>query len=121
MKKENRFYLIFISTILTLRLWVYLFPLRKIIINGAIIHHFWIGILLLIVTLLLQKRYNNIGIVEILFPISLGIISDELVYILIGGNTVSEYWSVYSVCGVAALSIMTFVLKDKFMKFFYKE
>lgn len=111
MKKENIFYLIFILTILAIRTGVFFFPQRKIIIDGVIIHHFWIGIILISLALLLAKRYSKLK--RILFPLGLAAMADELVYIAFGGATVSDYWMNYSVFGAIILSAIIFFLRKK--------
>lgn len=118
MKKENKFYLIFISTITALRLWVFFFPLRKLMFNGAVIHHFWVGIILLLMVFAIKKRYNIAA--GILFPISCGIIADELIYILFGGATVAEYWSGYSVLGFIIMAAIVFIFRGAITEKFYK-
>jgi hypothetical protein len=117
MKKENKFYLIFLSTIVAIRLWVFFFPLWKIIMNGIIIHHFWIGLIILLIAFVIQKKYTSV--VEIIFPVSCGIITDELVYILFRGNTVSQYWSGYSIYGCIVISIIVFIFRRKIVKYLY--
>lgn len=118
MKKENTFYLIFISTIFILRTWVFFFPFRKIWIDGILIHHFYIGLLLLIITILLQKRYKALK--EILLPIAYGFIVDELVYILTGGVTVTQYWASVSVYGMIIVSFLVFVRRKNIVNLFIK-
>jgi len=119
MKKENKFYLAFLSTIMALRLWVFFFPLRKIMIDGTIIHHFWIGIILLLITYTIQRKYSSIA--EVLLPVSCGIIADELIYILLGGATVADYWSVYSLYGCIIVSIIFFIFREAIVEGFYKK
>lgn len=111
MKKENIFYLICILTMLAIRTAVFLFPQRKIIIDGTIIHHFWIGIILTLLVLLLPQIYNGLRI--IIFSIGLGLVADELIYLLLGGRTVSEYWSIYSVSGAVIMAVIIFLIREK--------
>jgi len=118
MKKGSNFYLISILTILAVRSGVFLFPQKKLIIGGTIIHHFWIGAALILFVLLLSKRYD--GLRMPLFFIGLGLAADELIYIVLGGRTVSEYWSIHSVFGAVIMAVMIFLMRDglanKFLK-----
>lgn len=111
MKKENLFYIAYILTILVIRIGVFLFPQRKIIIDGTIIHHFWIGVILVLIFLIIPKIYNSFRM--ILFSIGLGIITDELIFMILGGGTVQEYWSIYSVSGTIILAAITFVIRKE--------
>jgi len=119
MKRKNKFYLLFLSTIIALRLWVFFFPLRKIMIDGTVIHHFWIGIVLLLITFIIQRKHSSIA--EVSFPVSCGIIGDELVYILFGGATVTDYWSAYSVYGCIMVSVIVFIFRQAIAEHFYKK
>lgn len=114
MKKENIFYLILVLTILVIRTWVFFFPLRRIIISGVLINHFWLGIILILFSLLLPKKYLKLRVVA--FPIGLGLIIDELIFIILGGGTVNDYWSIYSLSGVIILMVIVFILRSKFVK-----
>ncbi len=44
--------------------------------------------------------------------IGLGLAADELTYIILGGGTVSDYWSVYSLAGVIMISAIIFATRD---------
>jgi hypothetical protein len=111
MKKENIFYLIFILTMLAVRTDVFLFSMRKIIIGGMVIHHFWIGLMLVSLSWLFSPKYTILK--AVLFPIGLGLLADELVYIFLGDRTVSDYWSLPSVLGAAAAAVIIFLLRKK--------
>lgn len=111
MKKENIFYLIFILTILAIRTGVFLFPHKKLIIGGMIIHHFWIGAILILFVLFLLKRYDILRI--IIFSIGSGLAADELIYIILGGRTVSEYWSIYSIFGTIMMAVIIFPIRKR--------
>jgi hypothetical protein len=114
MKKGNIFYLIFILTILAIRTWVFFFPQKKLIINGMAIHHFWIGAIIILSVLLLLNNYNRLK--SILFPIGLGLTADELTFIVLGGGTVRNYWSAYSVFGTLIILIVIFLTRKKIME-----
>ncbi|TAK95610.1 hypothetical protein EPO05_03785 [Patescibacteria group bacterium] len=111
MKKENIFYLVFVSTILAIRAWVFVFPQRKLIIDGVIIHHFWTGLLLVTLALLWLNNYPKLRIA--LFSIGLGLIADELSYIIFTGKTVAEYWSSSSILGAITTAAIIFLLRKK--------
>lgn len=116
-KKENIYYLIFIFTILLVRFGVFLFPLQKLMVGGTIVHHFWVGVVLVSFVSLLSKRYTELRMV--LFSVALGLMVDELVYIILGAGAVSKYWSAYSVSGAIIMATIIFLARKKFtMKLF---
>lgn len=119
MGKGNIFYLIFISTILAIRLGVFILPQRKLIIGGMIIHHFWLGVILILFVFLLFKMYN--GLKVIMLSAGLGLASDEFIYIILGDGPVSNYWSIYSVSGTVVISAIIFVARNRLVKKIYKE
>jgi hypothetical protein len=117
-KKENIFYLIFILSIFIIRIEVFLFPSNKIIVDGLRINHFWIGVVLILIVILLSKRYDILR--TILFPIGLGIVADELTFMVLGSRTINDYWSIYSLSGVLIFTVIVFVLRKKIVDKIYK-
>lgn len=114
MRRDNLFYLLFVLTIAAVRLDVFLFPLRKIIINGTILHHFWIGLAIVGASMAMPRKYSWLK--RALLAAGFGLVADELVYILLGNGTVPDYWSVYSVAGTSVLAAATFVFREKIIK-----
>lgn len=109
MNKGTVFFLVFILTILAIRLFVFLFPDQKVRIFGIVIHHFWIGLILVLIALLLKGFEYE----WILFSIGLAMFSDELVYMILGAGPVSNYWKIYSVSGAILNSLIVFILKNR--------
>ncbi|MFA6076460.1 MAG: hypothetical protein WC735_00060 [Candidatus Paceibacterota bacterium] len=118
MKRSNIFYLIFVLTILAIRLEVFLFPSNKIIVDGIRINHFWIGVILILLVLFLSKNYNIIKMV--LLPIGLGIVADELFFMIFSNRTLADYWSIYSIIGVITTTVIIFVIREKLASKIYK-
>lgn len=106
MKKENLFYIITILTILLIRLEFFIFPNNKLIFYGFRIHHFYIGLLLILIVLLIPKVYNKIKLV--LFSIGVGLVADELIFIIFNLWAVTSYWSIYSIIGVIVIEAIIF-------------
>jgi hypothetical protein len=112
MKRANAFYFIFILTILAIRTWVFFFPAIKIIFNGTIIHHFFIGLILILSAVFLTERHAKWRIVP--FAVGLGLVADELVYIVLGAGAVSKYyWSIYSVSGAIIMAVIVFLVRKR--------
>lgn len=117
-KRANAFYSIFVITIILIRIGVFLFPLNKIIIGGLRINHFWIGLAFFLIVGLLAKRYNLLRM--ILFSIGLGIVSDELFFMIFSNRTIDDYWSIYSVSGLIIIMIIVFISRKKLVDKIYK-
>jgi len=111
MKKENLFYLIFISTIILLRLGIFIFPERNLIILGFLIHHFWFGCFALAIYFLIPKKYTKLKIT--ILAIGSGLIFDQLVFMLLGAGYDKEYWALPSTIGTIILAIIVFFLRKK--------
>jgi hypothetical protein len=114
MRRENVFYSLFALTIAAVRLEVLSFPLHKIIINGSVVHHFWIGLFLLAVFFVLPRKYGWLKIV--LLAASLGLVADELAYILFGNGTVTDYWSTFSMAGMLVSVAFVFAIRKQLTK-----
>ncbi len=117
-KNANIFYLIFILTIILIRIWIFWFPLRKIIISGIRINHFWVGVILISFLFFISKSYHLLKIV--IFSIGLGVITDELVFMIIGNRTINDYWSIYSVFSVIIVMVLVFVFRKRLIKKLYE-
>lgn len=111
MRKETLFSIVLASTILVVRLGVFLFPLQKLRIDGTVIHHFWFGLLLILFVLCTPKRYAWLRIFVGAF--GLGLMADEFVYMILGDGAVSRYWSTASVVGAAAVTAALVALRNK--------
>ena len=110
-KRENIFYIIFALTIILIRIEVFLFPTRKMFIDGLRVNHFWVGLVLILFILLMSKSYNILRM--ILFSIGFGIAADELVFILFTQRTLNDYWSIYSLAGVITILVIVFIFRKK--------
>jgi len=113
MKRDSIFYILFVLTILVIRLEVFIFPANKIMIDGLRVNHFWIGAVLVLFSLFLLKNYNALKI--IIFPIGLGLVADELTFMIFSHRTSNDYWSVYSIAGLVIIMIMVFVFREKLL------
>lgn len=117
MKRVNIFYIIFVLTILAIRLEVFIFPANKIIVNGLRVNHFWIGSILVLITLLSLKNYKALKM--IIFPIGLGLVADELTFMIFSNRTITDYWSVYSIAGLVISMIIVFIFREKLLSKIY--
>ena len=110
MDRANLFFIVFLAAIIAIRLFVFLFPEQKLRILGTVIHHFWIGVILVVIALLLTSFSYR----WILLALGLGLVADELVYMLLGaGPVLTKYWSIYSVSGAIVNSAIVFLLRQK--------
>jgi len=64
--------------------------------------------------LLLPKKYNRLG--TGLFFIGLGAAADELFFMIFGGGTVRDYWSIHSVLGAIVMAVIIFVIRERLIR-----
>jgi len=48
--------------------------------------------------------------------VGLGLVADELVFMIIGNRTISDYWSLSSVFGAIIIIAVVFIFRDKLLK-----
>lgn len=111
MKQKNLFFIIFLLTIILIRIFVIIFPERDTYIFGILIHHFWYGIILLLIVFTIPKKYSIPKI--FLSAIGLGYITDQLIFILLGAGKDKEYWALPSLLGTIILIVIIFPLRKK--------
>jgi len=112
MKHENTFYALYVLTIISIRLGVFLLPERDLMLFGIVIHHFLIGLALALIALLFRKTTPA----TILFPIGLGLAADQLIFILLGAGKDAQYWSPGSVLGAIILALAIYPLRFRLTK-----
>ena len=117
MKRDNIFYIIFALTVLAIRLEVFIFPANKLMVEGLRINHFWVGAILVLVALFSLKNYKALKI--IFFPIGLGLLADELMFMIFSNRTINDYWSVYSITGLLIIMIIVFIFREKLLSKIY--
>ncbi len=119
MKNENRFYLIIVLTILIMRLSKLIF-LQNIhfSINGIIIHHFWFGLVLLLIGFFIPKKKKIAKI--LLSGIGLGLVIDESIFMILGGGLDREYWKLPSVIGAVLVAIIVYPFRKRIEEFLLK-
>ena len=119
MKKENLFYLIVVLTILAIRLSKFFFLQNvHLIVSGIVIHHFWIGFVSLIFGFLIPKKMKISKI--LLYAIGMGLIIDELVFMVFGGGLDIDYWKLQSVIGAVFIATIIFPFRKKIEEFLLK-
>lgn len=111
MKKEDLLFLIVASSVLIARLSVAIFPNVDIYILGLNFHHFWLGLIVLLLSLFLVRAKSILGL--IVFGFGLGLMIDQLVFMILGGGSDIEYWSYTSIAGTLLLVIMLFISKER--------
>lgn len=115
MKRENLFYLIFVLTILIVRISVITMPEFHIIFSDMLIHHFWFGIILLLVGLIMPKNKEYPKI--FLYGIGAGLIIDQLVFMILGAGRNKEYWALPSLLGAIIITFIIFPIRQKLTNF----
>ncbi|MEK6918122.1 MAG: hypothetical protein AABW51_04195 [Nanoarchaeota archaeon] len=117
MKKENLFYSVIVLTIILVRLKVFLFP-THVQLFGVIIHYFWIGAIFLVLGYLVSKSYFYVKL--LLISVGLGLFIDELAFMILGGGSFPQYWSIYSILGVVCLLLLSYLTRKDLWRFLEK-
>jgi len=119
MNKADIFYLIFVATIVSVRLGIYLLPKAKVRIFQRGIHHFWIGVILVFISFAFVWWRGY----WIILALGLALIADESVYMFLEKKPVKgrwrskTYWSATSIIGALASCIVVFLIRGWFVSF----
>ena len=97
MKKEDKLFLISFITIILVRISVFVNPVH-LIIFGIIIHHFWIGLALMLIGFMYREKIRLLCL-----GVGVGLMIDEFGFMINGGGSFTEYWSLYSIISVIVL------------------
>jgi len=107
-------FLLALLTVFGIRLGVKLVPNKDVLVFGMVVHHFWFGVLMV----LLGWSLPMIPYVSILLiGIGIGLIADHLIYMLLGAGGDEEYWAKGSIIGAVFTLVVIFVLRDEIYRF----
>lgn len=116
MKKENIFYLILILTIIVARLLILIFPEVDIKFFDIVVHHFWLGIVLMIFGWLVSNENVKLYFLGIGF----GLVIDQIVFIILGAGKDQEYWALPSLLGMVILVVAIYFVRAKIARLILK-
>lgn len=97
-----------ILSIIGMRIGVLFIPEVDVKIFGRVVHHFWFGVTLVPIAILLFVL--NWWVSSILLGIACGLIIDELVFILRGSGRDKQYWAKGSILPVLIVVTVALVL-----------
>jgi hypothetical protein len=106
---SNQFFLIFISTITVIRIFLFLKPIPAPTIKEFRIHHWMYGLTGIPISILLGS--------VVLYAISLGLFVDELTYLVIRGKNHEDNYSEISILGTVVFVIIAFLFRDYLISF----
>jgi len=112
MKKSMKFFLIVVATVIVLRFILAFVPASSFVYNDFY-HHVYIGVLLLFVLAFYNYQFHHK--LFYLFAIALGLIVDELVYLLpifVAMPSKESYFSWVSFASLIVGLIILYLLKD---------
>ena len=105
---ESSFFAIFLLTVVLTRLFLYINPLPAPTFNGIRTHHYMYGIVGVILGLTVASLPT--------FAIGMGLFTDELTFVLMGGKTHHDnYWTV-SLIGTAVFAGLVFLARRFLVK-----
>ncbi len=93
---------------LVVRLIVFLYP-KHLIIFGVLIHHFWTGVLLMLIAILFLKKQKKFNF--LIFGVGLGLFIDEFGFMLLGGGDFPQYWSLFPITATIVLLISAYRIR----------
>lgn len=108
-----QFFLIFLATIVVTRIFLYVRPVASPTISGFRLHHWMYGIVLGTIGFMSSSIW--------IFAIGIGLLVDELPYLLMKGKIHKDNYSARSLAGVLICSILVFIFKDSFISFFARD
>ena len=103
MNQPDEFFLIFLATVVSVRIILFLKPIASPTIGGFRMHHYMYGIALAIFGLVV----NFLTI----YAIGVGLFVDELAYLLIRGKTHADNYSVKSLIGTVVFVVLVFIFR----------
>ena len=101
------FFVIFFITVIVTRVFLYLHPTPSPTINGFRTHHYMYG-------LILAPTGALLGSVTI-YAVGVGLVVDELGYLLIGGKTHTENYSKVSLLLLGLFVILVYIFRKQLL------
>jgi len=116
MKKGNSFYFFFILTILIIRITIIFIPNVDVKLSNFVIHHLVFGFLILIFYLFFIKHRKWID--SLVIGSGLGLIIDQVIFVLLSAGGDEEYWALPSLIGVIVLAMLIFFIRKHIVKYY---
>lgn len=101
--EENKFFVIFLATIIITRIFLYYKPTASPTIFRFRLHHYMYGIFLIFISILLKNIY--------LYGVGAGLFIDEVPYLLLKGKTHADNYSKKSLVLLIVFVVVIFFLK----------
>jgi hypothetical protein len=99
----NWFFLVFLATIIMVRILLFIKPTAAPTINGFRTHHYMYGLFGIAISFLIHSL--------VLYAIGLGLFIDELTYLFIGGKTHKDNYSVASLTGTLVFIVFIYIFR----------
>ncbi len=106
-----QFFLIFLGTIIIIRIFLYFRPTPSPTVKGFRFHHYIFGIIIALIGGIIQNL--------VVYAIGLGFFIDELGYLIIGGKTHEDNYSVSSILILVLFVILAFIFRNNLVFWIY--
>lgn len=107
METGLQFFLTFLGAIVVTRIFLYFNPRSSPTIKGFRLHHYMFGIFIALTGGIIQNIF--------VYAIGLGLFVDEIGYLIIGGKTHEDNYSVTSILILVLLVVFAFILRNQIL------
>ena len=115
MKNENLFFLVIVFTVIVIRVSVFIIPEIDVRFLGIVVHHFWFGIFPITAGFLLSKKCEYCKL--FLYGIGAGLMIDEMLFMILGGGSDEEYWTIFSSIGTIVIIVLILPVRAHLLNF----
>lgn len=119
MKKGNLLFSVSLLTVVIARISVLIVPNVDIYVFGINFHHFWLGLIIVLLSLILIRARSVLGL--IIFGFGLGLMIDQFVFMILGGGGDNEYWSSIPFVGVVIMVVIFFIVRNRVSDFYFRD
>jgi len=104
-----------VLTILIVRISIIIVSEVDIKFLDMVIHHFWFGVILMIIGLIIPKQETHPKI--LLSGIGAGLIIDQLIFMILGAGEDKEYWELPYLLGTIIIALVIYPIRIKLTNF----
>ncbi len=116
MNKEDLFSITFILSIILTRIYLYFWPISNPIIAGLKVHHWMIGVLIILIYFIISY-FKEEDVIIVIFAVGLGLVVDELTFVLTGGKNHADNYTTLTIIGTIIFAAIVLFCQKYIFKF----